>query len=146
MPAALSLFPIPRASRNRTPRIPSAKGGEGRGLTNNRNAASLAGRPGTTCTRVLWTRVCPRCGSKMHRSRALIERHELVRLLKNLAIGSYPVRPPPADVPETAPVTYGAVGRRTRPSPQERISDANPPEHEEVSQIPADWDDWPAAG
>lgn len=89
---------------------------------------------------------CPRCGSKMHRSRALIERHELVRLLKNLAIGSYPVRPPPADVPETAPVTYGAVGRRTRPSPQERISDANPPEHEEVSQIPADWDDWPAAG
>src|ERR1039457_1418911 len=34
--------------------------------------------------------LCPRCGSKMHRSRALIQRHELVRLLKSLATAPTP--------------------------------------------------------
>ena len=83
----------------------------------------------------------------MHRSRALIERHELVRLLKSLNIGRYPVRPPAA-VPETAPVTYGAVGRssKLKATTTETSSDAKPSDPEEVSQIPPDWDDWPAAG
>jgi len=91
----------------------------------------------------------------MHRSRALIVRLELNRLLKSLAIGCYPVRPPPAAVPETAPVTYGAVGKRskTRPIPTET---SEPPDAEpgsvpsepewEVSQVPPKWDDWAAAG
>src|ERR1017187_5258129 len=64
-----------------------------------------------------WPELCPRCGSRMHRSKALVVRLELNRLLKSLAIGCYPVRPPPAAVPETAPVTYGAVGKRSKPRP-----------------------------
>ena len=90
----------------------------------------------------------------MHRSRALIVRFELNRLLKSLAIGSYPVRPPPAAVPETAPVTYGAVGKRSKPRPPEDLlapldveTESVPSEPEwEVSQAPPDWDDWAAAG
>ena len=80
--------------------------------------------------------------------RSSVSLHELVRLLKSLAIGSYPVRPPPAAVPETAPVTYGAVGRRSKLKAitTETPSDAKPSEPEDISQIPVDWDDWPAAG
>jgi hypothetical protein len=97
--------------------------------------------------------LCPRCGLRMQRSKALIERLELARLMRNLAIGSYPTRPPPVPVPETAPVTYGAVGRRrSKPQPPENLSpsDSGPAratlEPEESSQIPPDWDNWDPAG
>ena len=99
--------------------------------------------------------LCPRCGSRMQRSRALIVRLELNRLLKSLSIGCYPVRPPPAAVPETAPVTYGSVGKRSKPRPIPSENSA-PPDVEtesvplepewEVSQVPPDgWDEWAAA-
>ena len=91
----------------------------------------------------------------MHRSKALVVRLELNRLLKSLAIGCYPVRPPPAAVPETAPVTYGAVGKRSKPrpitpenfAPPDLETESVPSEPEwEVSQASPDWDDWAAAG
>lgn len=44
--------------------------------------------------------LCPRCHKEMKRARALLQQHELQRLLKNLGIGLYPTRPrsppPPA--------------------------------------------------
>lgn len=52
----------------------------------------------------------------MGRSRALLERHELIPILVHLRLGGYPARPPPAPVLETPRVTYGAVGRK-RPQP-----------------------------
>ena len=95
--------------------------------------------------------LCPRCGVKMLRSRALLERHEWTRLLTHLAIGRYPARPPPAAVPSTAPITYGAVGRRVKSRPNE-LEAAKAPvpdlpvEPDDISQIPPGWEDWPAAG
>ena len=56
-------------------------------------------------------------------------------------------------MPEAAPVTYGAVGKRSKPRLPENSAppDAEPenlplePEWE-VSQVPPDWDEWAAAG
>ena len=38
--------------------------------------------------------LCPQCRKQMKRAKALVEKHELQRLLKNLGIGRYPIRPP----------------------------------------------------
>ena len=89
---------------------------------------------------------CPRCGTLMRRSRALLERHELVRLLANLRLGGYPARPPPAPVPEAPPVTFGAVGGR-RPlhllGPGRQVPPPTPePPSDDHNQIPPGWEDW----
>jgi hypothetical protein len=94
--------------------------------------------------------LCPSCGKVMTRTRAIMERAELVRLLAHLRLGGHPPRPPPAPVPSTAPVTYGAVGRRggaPRP-PLVPAAPATPaPAEPEVedSQVPPGWEDWDPA-
>ena len=72
--------------------------------------------------------LCPRCHKLMKRARALFDQHELRRLLQNLGIGQYPMRPrspPPPD-------------RDLAAIPDSLFSD---PE----SQVPKDWDEWHAA-
>jgi len=88
--------------------------------------------------------LCPRCHKEMKRARSLLERHELRRLLKNLDIGQYPMRPrspPPPDRDEAggedlfgAPVAPNGAGL---PGDSELLDDA--------SQVPPDWDEWDAA-
>ena len=71
---------------------------------------------------------CPRCQKPMQRSKALLERHELNRLLENLGIGAYPIRPrspPPSDVSDFDSQDSGFAD----------------PE----SQVPVGWDEWDAA-
>ena len=71
--------------------------------------------------------LCPRCQKEMKRAKALVQQHELNRLLKNLGIGLYPTRPrsPP-------PPSLGqALG-------ESQFADSD-------SQVPAGWDDWEAA-
>ena len=72
--------------------------------------------------------LCPRCHKLMKRARALFDQHELRRLLQNLGIGQYPMRPrsPPPPDPDLAA------------TPDSLFSD---PE----SQVPKDWDEWHAA-
>ena len=72
--------------------------------------------------------LCLRCGKQMKRAKALLEQHELQRLLKNLGIGLYPTRP------------------RSPPPPdqeQELFQDSQFSDNE--SQVPLDWDQWDAA-
>ena len=72
--------------------------------------------------------LCPRCRKQMKRAKALLEQHELQRLLKNLGIGLYPTRP------------------RSPPPPdqeQELLQDSQFSDNE--SQVPLDWDQWDAA-
>lgn len=82
--------------------------------------------------------LCPRCGKTMRRSRAILERHELVRLLSNLGLGKPPPRPPPAPVPEGPAVTFGSVGKR-------RSQPARPPDRQpdpdDICQIPPGWEE-----
>ena len=85
--------------------------------------------------------LCPKCGVRMARSRPILERLELVRLLKALSLGAYPIRPPPVPVPDGPPVTYGAVGRRRTP-PEDRQAARS---QEVDSQIPPGWEDWAGA-
>ena len=66
------------------------------------------------------------------------------RLLKSLAIGCYPVRPPPASVPEAAPVTYGAVGQRSKPRLPEN---SDPPDADpENLHLEPEWEVSPRTG
>ncbi len=71
---------------------------------------------------------CPRCNKEMKRARALLQQHELQRLLKNLGIGLYPTRPrsPPAP------------GLDQDLAQESLFSDCE-------SQIPAGWEEWDAA-
>ena len=72
--------------------------------------------------------LCPKCSKEMKRSKTLMDQHELQRLLKNLDIGLYPVRPrsPPP------------------PSSQEDLAeDAHFSACD--SQIPEHWNEWDAA-
>jgi len=88
---------------------------------------------------------CPRCGTQMRRSRALLERHELVRLLAHLRLGGYPARPPPAPLPEAPPVTYGAVSRKRPQPPRAPLQPPRPalePPGDDANQIPPGWEDW----
>jgi len=82
----------------------------------------------------------------MRRSRAILERHELLRLLTALRLAGYPRRPPAASVPEGPPVTYGAVGRRRSPPPPRPGLQAPQPapesQQDEHNQIPPGWEDW----
>ena len=88
---------------------------------------------------------CP-CGAMMRRSRAILERHELVRLLTALHLAGYPRRPPAAPIPEGPPVTYGAVGaRRSTPPPRPGLQVPSPPlepPQNEHNQVPPGWEDW----
>ena len=84
--------------------------------------------------------LCPKCGARMTRSRAIMERCELTRLLRSLSLGAHPIRPPPVPVPEGPPITYGAVGRRRQPEQTPR-----PVADDSDSQIPPDWEDWAGA-
>jgi hypothetical protein len=112
--------------------------------------------PGARPRRTLWARLiewvwkvdperCP-CGAMMRRSRAILERHELTRLLTALHLAGYPRRPPAAPVPEGPPVTYGAVGRRrSPPPPRPGLQAPHPPLEplpDEHSQVPPGWEDW----
>jgi len=81
----------------------------------------------------------------MRRSRALLERHELVRLLAHLRLGGYPARPPPAPLPEAPPVTYGAVSRKRPQPPRAPLQPPRPalePPGDDANQIPPGWEDW----
>ncbi|MFN8612943.1 MAG: hypothetical protein U0931_35720 [Vulcanimicrobiota bacterium] len=78
--------------------------------------------------------LCPRCHKEMKRAvelgaqaPALIQHHELNRLLKNLAIGLYPTRPRSPPPP--------SLGQELEES---QFSDCE-------SQVPTDWDNWEAA-
>lgn len=44
--------------------------------------------------------LCPQCGQEMKRTRPILERKELERLLKSIGRFGYPSRPPPAPLPE----------------------------------------------
>lgn len=44
--------------------------------------------------------LCPKCGQQMKRTRPILERLELERLLKSIGRFGYPSRPPPAPLPE----------------------------------------------
>ena len=73
--------------------------------------------------------LCPRCGQTMRRTKTLFEQQELRRLLKNLGLGSYPLRPrspPPAEDDEHT----------------DQSADWNP---ESETQVPPDWDNWEPA-
>jgi len=71
--------------------------------------------------------LCPRCHKEMKRARALLQQHELQRLLKNLGIGLYPTRPrsPPPSLDQDL-------------AQDSLFSDCE-------SQVPAGWDEWEAA-
>ncbi|MBT9588614.1 hypothetical protein IV102_35075 [bacterium] len=72
--------------------------------------------------------LCPQGGKEMRRSKALNEQHELQRLLKNLGIGLYPVRP------------------RSPPPPSSHLDSADDSQFSDCdSQIPEGWDQWDAA-
>ena len=73
--------------------------------------------------------LCPKCRQEMKRTKALLEQHELNRLLKSLNIGGYPTRP------------------RSPPPDRESESSTLPDSQfsEEHSQVPPDWDNWDAA-
>ena len=72
--------------------------------------------------------LCPRCHKEMKRAKTLLEQHELQRLLKNLDIGQYPLRP------------------RSPPPPDRDLTFAPDSEFSEPeSQVPPDWDEWDAA-
>ena len=87
--------------------------------------------------------LCPRCQKEMKRARALLQQHELQRLLKNLGIGFYPTRPrspPPPSLDQDlaqeslfseCPEGVLALG------PGRAIGCE--------SQVPAGWDEWEAA-
>ena len=72
--------------------------------------------------------LCPRCQKEMQRAKALVQQHELNRLLKNLGIGLYPTRPRSPPPP--------ALGQDL---------DDDSPFSDCESQVPADWNDWEAA-
>ena len=67
------------------------------------------------------------CQKEMKRAKALIQQHELNRLLKNLGIGLYPTRPRSPPPP--------SLGQDLEES---QFSDCE-------SQVPTEWDDWEAA-
>jgi hypothetical protein len=71
---------------------------------------------------------CPRCRKMMKRSRAILERHELVRLLSCLGQDKYPQRPCSPPPPESDDTDVG---------------DSN--FHDDINQVPIDWDNWDAA-
>ena len=71
--------------------------------------------------------LCPRCQKEMKRAKALVQHHELNRLLKNLGIGLYPTRPRSPPPP--------SLGQDLEES---QFSDCE-------SQVPTEWDDWEAA-
>jgi hypothetical protein len=83
---------------------------------------------------------CPGCQQVMRRTKTIVERAELLRLLRHLGLGRCPPRPPPAPIPEAPPVTYGAVGRPARPLPlpPSRTGAAG----DDISQIPPGWEEW----
>lgn len=66
--------------------------------------------------------LCPHCGKQMSRSRAVLDRLELVKLLKALGRFGYPPRPPPRP-----------------PEPLEPDIDPQCPAPEECSQVPEHW-------
>lgn len=43
--------------------------------------------------------LCPKCGQQMKKTRPILERKELERLLKSIGRFGYPSRPPPAHLP-----------------------------------------------
>ena len=71
---------------------------------------------------------CPKCNKPMRRSRALMDRQELLRLLHSLGLDQYPKRPHSPAPPET-----------------DGESDIDSHFHDDTNQIPADWDQWAAA-
>ena len=72
--------------------------------------------------------LCPKCSKEMKRSKTLMDQHELQRLLKNLDIGLYPVRP------------------RSPPPPSSQLDPADDAHFSACdSQIPEHWDQWDAA-
>ena len=79
--------------------------------------------------------LCPRCHKEMKRAKALLDQHELQRLLKNLGIGLYPARPRSPPPPRTAGLPPGPDENRVE---QSQFSDPD-------SQVPANWDEWEAA-
>ena len=72
---------------------------------------------------------CPKCGQLMKRSRAILEREELRRLLRCLGEDKYPPRPcspPPPDID----IDHDGT---------------DPIFPDDVNQVPPDWDSWNAA-
>lgn len=76
--------------------------------------------------------LCPRCGKRMQRSRAVLERLELVRLLKALGRFGYPPRPPPRQPEPLEPDIHN-----DSPAPEE--CSQIPERWDETSQLPLDW-------
>ena len=72
--------------------------------------------------------LCPRCRKQMKRAKALVEQHELQRLLKNLGIGRYPIRP-----------------RSPPPQEPDQGIDADSLFSDCQNQAPPEWDEWDAA-
>ena len=71
--------------------------------------------------------LCWQCGKTMVRSRVLVERQELLRLLKNLKLGNYPSRP------------------RSPPPPEEPDSLLDSEFRDDTTQLPPGWEDLEAA-
>jgi hypothetical protein len=71
---------------------------------------------------------CPKCNKPMRRSRAIMDRQELLRLLHSLGLDKYPIRP-----------------RSPAPPEADDTADNDSLFHDDTNQVPADWDDWAAA-
>lgn len=72
--------------------------------------------------------LCPQCRKQMKRAKALFEKHELQRLLKNLGIGRYPIRP-----------------RSPPPQEPDHGIDADSHFSDDQNQAPPGWEEWEAA-
>ena len=80
----------------------------------------------------------------MKRAKTLLEQHELQRLLKNLDIGQYPIRPrspPPPDRDEAG--CDDLFGASVAPDSAEVQRDSE--FLDDASQVPPGWDEWDAA-
>ena len=72
--------------------------------------------------------LCPKCNKPMCRSRAIMDREELLRLLHSLGLDKYPNRP-----------------RSPAPPEAEDIAGNDSLFHDDMNQVPVDWEDWAAA-
>ena len=78
--------------------------------------------------------LCPKCGQQMNKTRPIIERLELERLLKSIGRFGYPSRPPPALFPESQTCTeaHASGGQVTATVVQLYLED-------DMNQCPPGW-------